>query len=146
MAISDVAKEEGTVKPAQDGSAGTPRWRIPRARAWNIATRTAHIAVTSVLVGGHVFDVPKEQLLPWFSATVITGVALTFVEAFPRLCWFYQGRGLFVLTKLLLLAAIPWAWDYRVPLLFAVIVIASVGSHMSGRFRYYSVLHGRVLD
>jgi hypothetical protein len=108
--------------------------------------RTAHIATTSVLVGGHVFQVARDALLPWLYATIFTGGVLTFIEAFPRWRWFYQGRGLFVLVKLALLALIPWAWDYRAPILFVVIVIASVGSHMPGRFRYYSVIHRRVLD
>jgi len=34
----------------------------------------------------------------------------------------------------------------RVAILAAVIVQASVGSHMPARFRYYSLLHGRMLD
>jgi len=130
----------------KDGSEQNTQLRIPYVRAWNIGTRTAHIAVTSVLVGGHVVDVSKTDLVPWLVATIITGVMLIVIEAFPRWCWFYQGRGLFVVVKLMLLAAIPWTWDYRVPILFAVIVIASVGSHMPGRFRYYSVVHRRVLD
>lgn len=134
------------MKQPADGSSGAARLRVPYARVWNIAMRTAHIAVTSVLVGGHLFDIPKSRLLPWLYATVATGAVLTFLEAFPRTCWFYQGRGLFVLSKLALLCAIPWAWDYRVPILFAIIVIASVGSHMPARFRYYSVLHRRVLE
>lgn len=134
------------MKPVKDGSEQNTQLRIPYARAWNIGTRTAHIAVTSVLVGGHVFNVSTTELVPWLYATIVTGVMLIVLEAFPRWCWFYQGRGLFVIAKLLLLAAIPWAWDYRVPILFAVIVIASVGSHMPGRFRYYSVVHRRVLD
>ncbi len=122
------------------------RWKIPGTRAWNIATRTGHIAVTGVLVGGHVFQLPKSALLPWLYASMVTGTMLVFIEAFPRLCWFYQGRGLFVLAKLALLLAIPWAWDYRAPILFVIIVLASVGSHMPARFRYYSVVHRRVLD
>ncbi len=120
--------------------------RLPYARAWNIGLRTAHIAVSGSLVGGHVFDVPRERLLPWLYATIITGGALVFIEAFPRWRWCYQGRGLCVWVKLILLSLIPWFWEYRVPILFVVVVIASVGSHMPGRFRYYSVIHRRVLD
>jgi hypothetical protein len=120
--------------------------RLPYGRAWNIAFRTAHIGVTGALVGGHVFDVPAGRLHPWLYATIFTGAALTLIEAFPHGRWLYQGRGLFVLAKLLLLLLIPWLWDYRVAILTVVIVLASVGSHMPARFRYYSVVHGRVLD
>ncbi|MHB8863183.1 MAG: hypothetical protein ACYC6N_12305 [Pirellulaceae bacterium] len=120
--------------------------RLPYARAWNIGFRTAHIAVSGVLVGGHVFDVSPARLLPWLWATILTGGMLVVLETFPRLQWCYQGRGLFVWGKLILLGLIPWFWVYRVPILLAVIILASVGSHMPARFRYYSVIHRRVLD
>ena len=51
-----------------------------------------------------------------------------------------------MLTKLALLCLMPWLWEYRVAILALVIVLASVGSHMPARFRYFSVLHGRMLD
>ena len=40
----------------------------------------------------------------------------------------------------------PRLWPYRVAILAAVIILASVGSHMPARFRYYSILHGRMLE
>jgi hypothetical protein len=115
-------------------------------RAVNIALRTAHIGVTGVLCGGHVFDVPPESLKIWLAWTILTGGLLAVVEAYPRVHWLYQGRGLFVLAKLALLCLIPWLWAYRVAILAAVILLGGVGSHMPARFRYYSVLHGRMLD
>jgi hypothetical protein len=120
--------------------------RIPYARAWNIGFRTAHIATMGVLLGGHVFDVSRPVLLPWLQATIMTGLILAIIEAFPRPHWFYQGRGVLVFLKLALMCLIPWCWDYRVAILMVIVVIASVGSHMPGRFRYYSILHRRVLD
>lgn len=112
----------------------------------NILFRTAHIGVTSVLFGGHVFDVAKSELYTWLWLSILTGGILVAIEAYPRWRWFYQGRGAVVIAKMLLLCLIPWLWGYRVPILVVVIVIASVGSHMPARFRYYSFLHGRVLD
>lgn len=124
-----------------------PVRRRPRyGRAVNIALRTAHIGVTGVLCGGHVFGIPPEQLKIWLFGAIVTGGLLAAVEAFPHVYWLYQGRGLCVLTKLALLCLIPWLWDCRVAILAVVIVLASVGSHMPARFRYYSVLHGRMLD
>jgi hypothetical protein len=119
---------------------------LPYARAWNISARTAHIAAISVLVGGHAFDVPRGQLLPVLWLAIITGAALVFLEAFSLTYrWLFQGRGLMVVAKLVLLVVIPLAWSVRLPILLAVIVLASVGSHMPARFRYYSVLERRVL-
>jgi hypothetical protein len=117
-------------------------------RVLNIALRTAHIGVTSVLFGGHVFDVEKKDLLIWLYLTIATGGILAAIEAYPRWRWFYQGRGAAVIGKLLLLCLIliPQLWSYRVAILVVVIVIASVGSHMPARYRYYSFVHRRVLD
>ena len=114
-------------------------------RIWNIAFRTAHIVAAAGLFGGHVFEVPAEQLLWWLYVTIFTGSVLMLLEAYPNLSWCYQPRGACVLVKLGLLIAIPWFWDYRVPILIVVLIIASVGSHMPRRYRHYSLMHRREL-
>jgi len=139
-----MSEETGPAGEART-EAAAPR-RRHSGRALNIALRTAHIGVTGVLCGGHVFGVPPGQLYVWLFWVILTGGLLAAVEAFPHVYWLVQGRGLCVLAKLCLLCLIPWLWNYRVAVLAAVIVLASVGSHMPARFRYYSVLHGRMLD
>jgi hypothetical protein len=67
------------------------------------------------------------------------------LELYSSCKWFYQGKGVMVLVKLLLIGAVAVFWEYRVWLLLAVLVIGSVGSHMPGRFRYYSLLHRRMI-
>jgi len=130
--------------PSNDLPVAPRRFRYGRAA--NIALRTAHLGVAGVLCGGHVFDVPAEQLRSWLLWVILTGGLLLAVEAFPHVYWLYQGRGLLVLTKLALLCLIPWLWPYRVAILAAVLVLAGVGSHMPAKFRYYSILHGRMLE
>ena len=118
-------------------------------RAWNIALRTAHIGAMGVLLGGHAFDVERSRLVPSLLICIATGVFLGFLEAGPRMVWFHQGRGLCTLGKLLLLVAVPFLWNYRYyrfAILLLVVVIASVGSHMPARFRYYSILYGKVTN
>jgi hypothetical protein len=136
-------------EPRKEGSAQPPvscARSIPYTRAWNIAARTAHIAAMSVLVGAHAFDVAPVRLHTALWLTIVSGVVLVVLEAYSvRFRWFWQGRGLMVLVKLALLGAIPWAWSSRLPLLLAAIVLASVGSHMPARYRYYSVVDRRVL-
>jgi hypothetical protein len=39
---------------------------------------------------------------------------------------------------------LPWAWDARLPILMTAIALASVGSHMPRRFRYFSVWKPKV--
>ena len=114
-------------------------------RSLNIALRTAHIGAMGILLGGHAFNLPPERLIVSLWLTVGTGLALAAVEAGPRLLWFHQGRGLVTLTKLVLICVVPLAWDYRLSILLAVVVLGSVGSHMSARYRYYSVLRGEVI-
>jgi len=117
-------------------------------RALNILFRTAHIAAAGILLGGHAFDLPPDRLLPSLWLTIGTGVALGALEAGPRLLWFHQVRGLMTLAKLGLLSAVPFLWDYwhlRLAVLLVVVGIASVGSHMPARFRYYSVILREVI-
>jgi len=63
------------------------------------------------------------------------------VELYGSCIWLVQGRGLLTFAKLALLALVPMFWAQRVWLLLAVVIIGSVGSHMPGLFRYYSVIH-----
>ena len=114
-------------------------------RVLNIAVRTTHIAVMGILLGGHAFDIDRERLHLVLWLTLGTGIALSAIEAGPHLLWFHQGRGLLTMAKVILLFAIPLAWDYRLPILLIVVVIASVGSHMPARYRYYSIIYREVI-
>ena len=122
-----------------------PKSPWPYARVSNIASRTAHIGAISVLVGGHVFSIDSARLIPWLYVTILTGALLLVIEAYPDWRWCCEGRGAIVLAKLLLLCSIPWLWSYRVGVLIAVLVLASVGSHMPKRLRHYSLVERRVI-
>jgi hypothetical protein len=114
-------------------------------RAVNIALRTAHIGAMGILLGGHAFDVSPDRLKLALWLTIGTGAALAAVESGLRPLWLHQGRGFMTILKLALLCTVPLLWDYRLPVLLVVVVVASVGSHMPGRFRYYSVVYRRVI-
>jgi hypothetical protein len=118
---------------------------LPYARAISISLRTLHIASIGILLGGHVFAIPATRLLPWLWLSIISGSGLMGVELYSSCKWLYQGKGVLVLVKLLLIAAVAIFWAQRVWLLLAVLIIGSVGSHMPGRFRYYSIVHRRVI-
>lgn len=120
-----------------------PRRRLPHARAWNVGARTVHLAATGTLLGGHVFGAPADALVPWLWAAIASGAVMFAVELYTSFDWLTQVGGLAVLAKLVLLCAIPFAWQARVPILFAVVVIAGVGAHMPGKYRHYSLLYGR---
>lgn len=128
----------------------TNRWSkrlaiLASGRAWNIAFRTGHIAAMGVLLGGHAFDVPASRLLIALWLTVGTGLFLIAFEAGGSLLWFHQGRGVMTLAKLAMIAAVPLLWHWRLPILLVVVILASVGSHMPARYRYYSFIYREVL-
>jgi hypothetical protein len=122
-----------------------PRRRLPHARAWNVGARTVHLGATGVLVGGHVFGVPADTLLPWLYAAMASGAVMLAVELYSSFDWLTELGGLAVALKLALLLVIPFAWSARVPLLFVVVAVAGIGSHMPGRYRHYSLRHRRVM-
>jgi len=119
---------------------------VPHERAWNVGLRTLHLMAFGVLLGGHFWDVQAELLLPALAMTVASGAALMGLELYKSFYWLFLGKGLMVLAKLVLLLSVLLFWEARVPLLFAVVALASIGAHMPARFRYYSVLHRRVLE
>jgi hypothetical protein len=111
----------------------------------SIALRTWHIAAVGILLGGHVFEVTSGRLLPWLYLSIISGAGLIGLELYSSCKWLYQGKGVLVMLKLLLIAAVAVFWEQRLWLLLTALVIGSVGSHIPGRFRYYSFIHRRVI-
>ncbi len=118
---------------------------LPYARGISILFRTLHIAAIGILLGGHVFAIPESRLLLWLYLSIVSGTGLIGIELYSSCKWVYQGKGVLVLVKLLLIVAVVVFWEQRVWLLLMVLVIGSVGSHMPGRFRYYSIRHRRVI-
>ena len=110
-------------------------------RAWNIASRTLHIAVTGMLLGGHFFGVSAGRLLPFLYLAILSGAALGAAELYPDWRGVFEIRSLMIAAKLAFLGLIPLLWDFRVAILLLVLVMASTGSHMPRRFRHYSVIN-----
>jgi hypothetical protein len=116
----------------------TAKPTIPYARVWSILFRTLHLLAISILVGGHAFNAPIDPLRPMLYLAIVSGVGMAFIEAFPSWRVLFQGWGILVAIKLALLCAIPFAWSHRFAILVVVLVIASVGSHMTKRLRHWS--------
>jgi hypothetical protein len=116
---------------------------VPYGRVCKIALRTAHLMAAGMLLGGHAFNAPANELRLWLYLAIASGAGLILLEAFPSLHFVFEGWGVLLLVKLVLLVVIPFAWSARVPILLAVVALASVGSHMPARFRHYSLLYRR---
>jgi len=121
------------------------RRHLPYSRWLNIAARTVHLAATGILLGAHVFGVPADGLHPLLWTAIATGVVMILVEVYPSAHWAHQVCALFVYGKLALLCVIPWMWEYRAPMLLAVLALASIGSHAPRKLRHYSVWYWRVM-
>ena len=113
---------------------------ISASRAWNVVFRTAHIAVTGMLLGGHFFGISAGRLLPLLYLGILTGAALGVLEVYPNWRGLLEVRSLVIAAKLILLCLIPLLWNLRVVILLMVLVMASAGSHMPRRVRHRSVL------
>lgn len=112
------------------------RRAIPHARVWSVLFRTLHIFAISILVGGHAFNAPVDQLRPMLYLAIVSGVGMAWIEAYPSWHALFQGWGILLMIKLALLCAVPFAWNHRFAILVVVLVIASVGSHMTKRLRH----------
>ena len=118
-----------------------PAWT----RTLDVALRTAHVAVTSVVFGGAVYGIPFRQLSSWFHLATATGCALIVSEVYHWPHWPYQGRGVMGLIHIGLLVIIYVRPDVLVPVLIMVLVFGMVGSHMPKKLRYWSFIHRRLL-
>ena len=119
-----------------------PDREFPCERGLRTAIRTVHLASMGILLGGHVFDVPAERLMPALILTIGSGAAFACVELYCSFHWLFQIRGLLTLSKLVLVGLVPFFWEYRIAILLAVLILGSVGSHMPTKYRYLSVLTG----
>jgi hypothetical protein len=114
-------------------------------RLAGISVRTAHILVTSIYVGGKLWDVPAEKLRVWRYLTTATGVALLVSETRHSRNWPHQGRGLTTMTHVgVLVPGLLWPRLAKASPV-AAMLIGSVGSHLPKSLRKWSLLRGKVM-
>jgi hypothetical protein len=118
--------------------------KIPGARWLRTSLRTLHLIAVGALYGGYVYAVDSSRLWPALLSVLVTGGLLVCFEVWQARMWLVQIRGIATFLKLGLLAGIGIATDRAVLFLTLAIVIGSISSHMPSRWRYHSVLHGRV--
>ena len=119
--------------------------RVSAQRLAGIAARTAHILVTSVYLGGRLWDVPADKLRVWRYLTDVTGVALLVSETRHSRNWPHQGRGLTTMAHMgVLVSGHLWPRLAKAAPV-AAMLIGSVGSHLPRSVRKWSLLRGEVL-
>jgi hypothetical protein len=118
---------------------------LPGARVLRTTLRTAHLMAFGALYGGHVYGASTQRLAPALLATVATGGLLMALEIYRTPVWVVQVRGFATLAKIGLVVGSSNAPGLAIPLLTLTVAIGAVSSHMPGRLRYHSLLHGRVV-
>jgi hypothetical protein len=127
--------------------AAKPTWAsmlgLTALRVYKLLARTVHLVAIAGLVGGHMFGAPLASLRLLLYLSIITGLAMCALEAYPNRRFFYEGWALLLWLKLVLLTSILVFWNARRPLLIVVVVIASVGSHMPRALRHWTPFHNQ---
>jgi hypothetical protein len=108
-----------------------------RARALNIALRTAHLGAMAALTGGVAFGVPAPSLSDATLFTVATGAALLLSEMSHGKGWLVEGRGILALAHVALAGALFAAGQPRAGAA-AALVVGAVGSHLPKALRKWS--------
>ena len=120
-----------------DGSrpGGPMRWL-------GIAARTAHLATVAVFFGGSLLQVDQARLTPWLGLALVSGAVLLVLELLHDRRWPHRGKGLLALAHALLALVVPLRPGLAVVLLWLILILGSVGSHMPRRWRHWSILDG----
>lgn len=121
----------------------------PRKLRWGrtakVLLRTVHVAAMGLVLGGLAYGAPEAALVAPVVLTVASGALLLAADLAESCVFLYQGAGVLTILKLALVLLGALVPAGRLPLYLAATVVASVGSHMSGRLRHYSFVHRRVL-
>jgi len=120
-----------------------PIRNFPGQRWIRISIRTWHLAAMGLLVGGMAMGHPLEEMQMAFWHTLLSGAVFVAVELLTSFVWLFQLKGWAVLFKMMLLAGVVFDPSRAMGYLYAAIIIGGISSHMSGKFRYFSPIHGK---
>ena len=84
------------------------------------------------------FGAPLAPLRLLLYLSIITGVVMCALEAYPKRRFFCEGWAMLLWLKLAVLMLVPVLWNARGPILIVVVVITSVGSHMPRALRHWT--------
>ena len=122
------------------------RSRMAWARPLQVLLRTAHILAMALVLGGLAQGAGFERLQGPVLATVASGALLMSLDLAKGSSVLTQGSGAAVLLKLALLGLGNVFAGARLEWYLAATAVASIGSHMPGRWRHFSLIHGKVVE
>ena len=111
-------------------------------RALKIFLRAVHVLCAGVLLGAYVFDAGAGH---WLWAAIGTGTMILLLDLHETAAFVLQVRGLIVVTKIALVAALPLFRGSEAWLLGLILVGSVMSSHAPARFRHHQIFgRGRV--
>ena len=122
-----------------------PHRDFPGQRWVRISLRTAHLLFMGLLLGGVAKGFPMSELPLAYWGTLITGSLFALAEVYNTVAWLYQVKGWVVMIKIVLMGAAGVSQENALWFLGAAVVLGGISSHMPGKYRYYSILHGKLL-
>jgi hypothetical protein len=111
-------------------------------RTAKISARAVHVLCAGVMVGSYLLSADDAARRAWLAATVATGFALLLIDLHESAAFLLQIRGMVILGKLGLVAALPALGSASGYVLAAVLLLSVVMSHAPSRVRYF-VVFGR---
>ena len=100
----------------------------------------------ALVVGGLPFGADFEALRTPILVTLASGILMFALDLAKDAAMLAQGSGAAVVLKLTLLGLGTLQPAHRLPWYLAATLIASVGSHMPGRWRHFSLLRWEVVN
>jgi len=119
-----------------------PPREFPGRRFLKIVLRAIHVLFAGVLVGAYAFSV--ESRGTWLAGTIASGVLLLLLDLHESGAFLLQVRGLVVVLKIGLVAALPWLDPWQPWALGFLVVLSVLSSHAPARIRYRVVVGSRV--
>ena len=139
ISLMDVQASVPQEKPESSGL-------VPGARAVQVVLRSIHIVAMALVLGGLARGGTYELLRTSILVTVSSGILLMAVELARGCMVLTQGSGVFALLKLALLGLGHLFPVLHLPFYLAATFVASIGSHMAGDWRHFSLLTWKVAE
>ncbi len=108
-------------------------------RLLKIGLRAAHVLVVCVLLGAYVFDAAPAERTTWLWAAIASGALILLLDLHESAAFLMEVRGLIVLGKIALVAALPAFGDAQVGVLAFLVVASVLSSHAPASFRHHRV-------
>lgn len=120
--------------------------RFPGKRWLNVILRSLHLCSASAYAGGFLFDIPYEQLRFAYIVTAFSGLAMMLIDLLSNGVWLIQNRGWMIVLKVILLGQLALFDPHQKWAILGVIFFSGIISHGTASFRYYSVIHRRMIE